>query len=561
MLAAGTWSKGYQNDVVPLPNIRKLQAEGLEFHRHYSNVPVCCPSRASFWSGRHAHHIPHLHNGVDVGGAWNNYEGLPLNYTNRIDQVLEREGYAVQVAGKTDWDTGGHSVNVRLGAWTMYTDFPYNIPKAGGWHEETNDCAAEGSAGPGDTPWSPTGGGATAHGGDWNTANKTVQWIREQAAAPGNSPWFAFQGMDIVHPPYRTTSHWYEKIDPTKIELPPWAALDTLHPCDLQSSMLKGCTPSDNESAAFYNESRRLNVRRVYYSMIAEFDAMVGFYMDTVQASGQWNETVFIVTSDHGDMQMEHQQHYKMVPYDASASVPMVVYDGRPGKQVANGGYIIDITTQLIDIFPTIMEFAQVPPPHWPAGLDGHSLVSLFTPPLTSPSSPSPSAVTTSADRPDFVVSQFHGDNIAMSWFLVVATGVSDPAGTTPATFKLIVYGTGKEVPSMLFNLDADRSELKNLINDAAHASVLQTMDAKLRTVIDYPTVATAVAQYGLDMFKEWINATGPAWKSQVHEEGLRWDASWNYNASGSIAAVEKWLTQPAVVKACKHDLVFTPSN
>ena len=50
------------------------------------------------------------------------------------------------------------------------------------------------------------------------------------------------------------------------------------------------------------------------------------------------------------------------------------------------------------------------------------------------------------AGRPDFVVSQFHGDNIAMSWFLVVATGIPAPGTSTPSTFKLIVYGTGKEV-------------------------------------------------------------------------------------------------------------------
>ena len=232
-----TWSKGYQDGVVPLPNIRKLQDGGLEFHRHYSNVPVCCPSRASFWSGRHAHHIPHPHNGVAVGGAWNNYEGLPLNYTNRIDQVMEREGYSVQVAGKTDWNTGGHSENVRLDAWTMYTDYPYNIPASGGWKEEDGACASSGSVRPGDAPWQPDGSGTTAHGGDWNTAAKTVQWIKDQAAAPGNEPWFAFQGMDIVHPPYATSSYWYNKIDVSKIELPPWAPLVRHNPpafCELE---------------------------------------------------------------------------------------------------------------------------------------------------------------------------------------------------------------------------------------------------------------------------------------------------------------------------------------
>ena len=75
---------------------------GIEFRKHYANAPVCCPSRATFWSGRHASNIPHEHNGIEVGGAWNNYEGLPDNYTDRIDQVLTRTtGYNVKVNGKT----------------------------------------------------------------------------------------------------------------------------------------------------------------------------------------------------------------------------------------------------------------------------------------------------------------------------------------------------------------------------------------------------------------------------------------------------------------------------
>ena len=43
----------------------------------------------------------------------------------------------------------------------------------------------------------------------------------------------------------------------------------------------------------------------------------------------------------------------KMVPYDASASVPMVIYDARPGRQNPKAGPTIERTTQLIDIFPT----------------------------------------------------------------------------------------------------------------------------------------------------------------------------------------------------------------
>ena len=118
-----TWSPGYQNDVVKLPNFRALQEGGLNFRRHYANAPVCCPSRATFWSGRHASNLAHLHPGygdIHVPGALNNFEGLPGNFSHRIDQVLPAlTDYKVKVSGKTDWSTGGHSENVRLDAWTM----------------------------------------------------------------------------------------------------------------------------------------------------------------------------------------------------------------------------------------------------------------------------------------------------------------------------------------------------------------------------------------------------------------------------------------------------------
>eukprot|EP00051_Salpingoeca_urceolata_P003170 m.55709 g.55709 ORF g.55709 m.55709 type:complete len:101 (-) comp12550_c0_seq1:901-1203(-) len=63
--------------------------------------------------------------------------------------------------------------------------------------------------------------------------------------------------MNIVHPPYVTNSYWFNKIDPTKIEVPEWPKLEDLHPCDLQSSNLKGCIPSAETSEHFYSVDRR----------------------------------------------------------------------------------------------------------------------------------------------------------------------------------------------------------------------------------------------------------------------------------------------------------------
>eukprot|EP00463_Aulacantha_scolymantha_P000106 TRINITY_DN1060_c0_g1_i1.p1 TRINITY_DN1060_c0_g1~~TRINITY_DN1060_c0_g1_i1.p1 ORF type:complete len:204 (-),score=20.00 TRINITY_DN1060_c0_g1_i1:138-749(-) len=196
--------------------------------------------------------------------------------------------------------------------------------------------------------------------------------------------------------------------------------------------MLKMCTPSDEDADNFYNKTRRRMIRRVYRAMIAEFDAMVGAYYNAVSDAGVLDSTVFIITSDHGDMDMEHQQFYKMVPYDASSRVPCVI--SGPGISPK----MTDAPTQLLDLFPTIMDLAGVAKPNY---LDGYSLVPL----LVGQTDPT---------RPDFVISQFHGCNIAMSWFLI-----------RQGDYKYVTYGTGKEVSAQLFNLVKDPDENVNLVN------------------------------------------------------------------------------------------------
>ena len=251
-----TWQRGYSNDLIPLDAIRELQEGGSAFHRHYANAPVCCPSRATFWSGRHAHKIPHqsaVPGGPTVQGAWNNYEGLPKDFDQRIDQVLSNNGYNTLITGKEDWTVGGHSENVYLNSWTMYTQFPYDINQTGGWGDETGDCASNGTVKPGGGPR----GQGSAHHGDWNALQTGTAFIASAAKDP-TTPFFIYQvggsavqailllfrtelstrellcyddfsfyqGMDIVHPPYVTNEYWYNKIDPSKVAVPDWLPYD-----------------------------------------------------------------------------------------------------------------------------------------------------------------------------------------------------------------------------------------------------------------------------------------------------------------------------------------------
>lgn len=367
-----------------------------------------------------------------------------------------------------------------------------------------------------------------------------MKWIRKDAAKD-TRPFFVYQGMNIVHPPYRTSQYWYDKIDQSKVVVPEWGKLEDMHPCDFQSSMLKGCLPPEATAGDFYSTKHRIHIRTVYLAMVAEFDAMVGEYIKAVQDSGKFNNSVFIVTSDHGDMQMEHRQFYKMVPYDASARVPMVIMDGRsPRKQPM----VTNATTQLIDIFPTVLTYANVPKADWPT-LDGSPMQSVLSD--SSQGVPAGGKWTTVADRPDFVVSQFHGDNIAMSWFLVVHDG-----------FKLVVWGTGEQHPHQLFDLVNDKDESTNLVDKPEHAARVKTLLTKLGSVVDFSKIAQNVAKYNHDSMAWWTKKTSN-WQAEMGKSALRWSTSWNQDAKASVAAVEEWLAKPPKVETCRLDQVWPP--
>jgi hypothetical protein len=175
------------------------------------------------------------------------------------------------------------------------------------------------------------------------------------------------------------------------------------------------------------------------------------------------------------------------------------------------------------------------------------------------------SASPSATSRPPFVVSQFHGCNLAASWFMIVQT-IGGHA------YKLIHWGTGGETPSLLYNLSSDESESFNLLDATTGAgaasppppntvaAIAKTLDANLRLVIPYARVAREVARYNHEQFSRWVNVTGPGWVDAIHAPGLRWDASWDADPAGALAALKQWMSSPPdEVPACRAALKWPP--
>jgi len=415
------------------PNIDRLASEGVLFRQAYCTHPICCPSRANMWSGRYTHHCE----------SWNNHKGLEPGSRTVLD-LLHQAGYRFAAQdyrdigiGKSDYRSGGHSHLARVTAWTGPADI--RLPVYGRGDQDLHIITRE------DNAWKS----------DWEKIDRSKDFLRSHS--DGDAPFFLYISTSAVHPPYRTSSFWMNKIDLSEVDVPPFDK--EMHPVMEYQRINK------NWRHGFEPETVRM-FRAAYFAMCAEADAMVGEVMEELEELGLWEDTYFIFTSDHGEMALEHQSFYKMSMYEASVRVPLVIRG--PGL---SRGLAVDNIVSLIDIFPTLTDIAGI---DCPADVDGESLIPLA--------------------RGDTTESR--------NWALAIHTGTS--CNTTmymlrKDDWKYVAYPGYRP---QLFNLAEDPAEIDDMW--AKRKDVTARMDEELRSILNYEEVHRRVIRYDKEAFREW---------------------------------------------------------
>jgi arylsulfatase A-like enzyme len=179
-------------------------------------------------------------------------------------------------------------------------------------------------------------------------------------------------------------------------------------------------------------------IRAAYWAMVDLIDAQVGRLLDALEDTGQFENTIVIFTSDHGELLGDHGLYLKgPFFYEPSIRVPLIV--AGPGIR---SGVRSSALVELADLAPTLLEAAGLKP-H--PGMQSRSLWPL----LSGQVSP---------DR--------HRDDVYCEYYNAL-TSHRDP--TAQATmvrderFKLVVmHGLGS---GELYNLDNDPTETRNLWN------------------------------------------------------------------------------------------------
>ena len=460
------------------PNIDALAADGVRFTRAYCQSPVCGASRMSFYTGRYCH---------SHGATWNR---VPLKVgEHTLGDHLRDNGMECWLVGKTHMkaDTQGMArlgipADSITGVRTEQCGFDVYERDDGMRPEGPEGFYDEGGAAtyndwlrargyPGDNPWHDFANSARDAEGNvlsgWllENARKPAAIKEEDSETPymtsraiefmdqaGETPWCLHLSYIKPHWPYIAPAPYNDMYGPEHV-IPVNRSDDELvdmHP-------VYANYVNNRVGQSFSRDEVLEHTIPSYMGLIKQCDDQMGRLFDYLKSSGLWDNTLIVLTSDHGDYLGDHWMGEKDLFHDCSTKIPLIIRD--PSDQ-ADGtrGTECDTLVESIDLAPTFLDVIGAEArPHI---LEGASLL-----PFLQGNMP--------AKWRDYVISE--NDYGISPGNAALAEQVDDPRQYMVANTRWkYIYAEGFR--PMLFDLHNDPNELNDLGTSAEHEPIRQKM-------------------------------------------------------------------------------------
>ncbi len=359
------WVQWNPDVPVPTPNLAALRDRGVSFMNAVVDSPVCGPSRACLASG----------SVYDRCGVASNADNFP---TDRLSyyKALRNSGYHVMGCGKLDLHKADYSWGIEgkgsMEAWG-FSEMIDNGGKGGGasayrskpvgpkdpyyayldsleppvglsWAEELRRL---GEVKWNQFYWRETGAvlEEMLRNETWWGETEPVflsdeaycdNWIGRQGLdlldrAPEDKPWHLVLNFVGPHPPMDITTSMESRFRGPDRVIDQFA----------QPYGYEGPLPLD----------QHVRIRQNYAAMIENIDRWLGVFVDKLKERGDYENTVIVYSSDHGEMLGDHSLWGKSFPYQASAGVPLCIAGPaiRQGLDSAAMVSLIDLTATLMD--------------------------------------------------------------------------------------------------------------------------------------------------------------------------------------------------------------------
>ena len=410
--------------VVPTPNFDRLAKEGVICTRAYATAPVCSPCRAAMITGRYPH----------MTGVPTNNHVLDRSIPTLADRLNEA-GYRTGFIGK--WHLGGTGKPEwapKVDGGFQFTKYMFN---RGHWKkfDIKSGKPMVGARKGGKPTYGVEGADNKTFSTDWLT-DRAIEFMTDKK---DSKPFFAVisypdpHGPNTVRPPY---DHRFDEL--------PFRAPRTY----------RSGTPSPKwlGPAKKHPVFRGIDMSR-YFGMVQCLDDNIGRMMAQMKDAQCLDNTLIIMTSDHGDLCYEHDRQNKGNPYEGSARVPMILR--HPKLIAADQVYSDPVGT--VDVTPTVMGLLELG--STPAD-QGRDLSSMLSAPQTKNSDKRP-------------ITFLRNSGVKPQWVAAI-----------DARFKLII--SVNDTP-WLFDNREDADELKNFYGQPG-------------TEADTKRLAEALCKYGSTM-------------------------------------------------------------
>ena len=351
----------YGSPVVKSPNLDALAARGLRFDRAYCQEAICSPSRASLLSGLRPDQTGITHNYVQFRDLNPDVITLPQHFM--------ANGYETVSSGKIF-----HRVNDDPQSWSRSLaikqtpfkkpNYTFADPKNHELHqryrkemfEKYGEASRRGLAsGPAferyDVP-------DHAYIDGWHT-EAAIATLKDMVKTNPEKPFFLALGFKLPHLNWVAPEKYWALYDDTDIQLasqtagPKGGAEIGLHPSfelRVRANIPKIGPMGDDLSRTLLH---------AYYASVSYVDANIGKMLAAVEAAGKMDNTIVIVWGDHGWHLGDMGIWGKATNYEIATRVPLIL--ATPDMKAK--GKNTEALVELVDIFPTLCELADLPRP------------------------------------------------------------------------------------------------------------------------------------------------------------------------------------------------------
>ncbi|WP_371228929.1 choline-sulfatase [Roseovarius sp. 2305UL8-3] len=409
----------YGNAICSHPKIDELAENGAVFENMYCNFPLCAPSRYSMMTGQLASKI----------GAFDNAAELPASIPT-VAHYMRNLGYKTCLSGKMHFVGPDqlHGFEERLTSDIYPADFQWSANWMSETHVDVTDTR-----------------GVTKSGlcedsvqirYDDGVTEATQKYLQAQAASTDGRPLFLTVSYTHPHDPFVCTEEYWNRYDGLDIPMPNVGALSENEHDPHSRKIL---TQAGLFGVTFTDDQIR-NARRGYFGSVSYFDDQIRKICETLESLGMDDNTVIVVTSDHGEMLGERGMWFKKNFFESAVRIPLIVFDPRQkqGRRIAAPVSLVDLLPTFAAIGNGGQDIETCEP------LDGRSLLPLMYDP--------------SVDWPYPVISEILSEGVTAPAFMI-----------RRGRYKYIHSG---DYAPILYDLDDDPDELTNLSGTPELASL-----------------------------------------------------------------------------------------